>query len=107
MIGSAILIDTDKQSAGIELWLFDKPVTPQTDNMALTFVSTHSTRCFGVVPFSTYYTTTDSSFSPAPNLGYWFKTDTTATSIYGCLQSITTAAHTTSGLTVRLFPSQD
>jgi hypothetical protein len=66
---SISLVDTSKQSASVELVLFNHQFTPTADNAAFAATDADMAKyCLRVIPFSTYYSYAENSIATEPAL---------------------------------------
>ena len=107
IIASAMIIDRDKQSLTLELWLFDATVTPPDNNAAWSLSDVDVAKCIGVISFSTWYASALNSVSIVTGAAIGFEAAGGSTSIWGCLVARGAPTYTASGLTVKLSILQD
>jgi len=105
---SALLIDAALQSAAIELWLYDYPVTPPADSAAWTLSDSDAKHLVAIIPFSNYYASALNSVSDGqPDTGpKKFVCQSDSRSLYGCLVLRSAPTFSSGDLTVRLTLEQ-
>lgn len=107
VIQSVTIIDEAKQSADLELALFDTTFTPTADNAAFAPSDTVILTCIAVIPITTYYDFSVNSVGVAVNLGIAFKTSGSA-NLFGQLLTRGTPTYAaTNDLTIKLGILQD
>lgn len=87
---TATLLDKAKVNSGVDLYLFDRSVTPASDNAAFAFSDADMEFCVGVVEFRAPKTGANNSLAMAVNLPLLVKSN--ATTLYGHL--VTLIGHT-------------
>lgn len=105
VINSVTIIDDDKESAALELWLFSQDFTNTADNAAFDPSDADLENCIGVIEISTahYKTANDNGVATVPYVGIEFQCTNGGTSIYGQLKCTATPSYTaTTDLTVKL-----
>lgn len=104
---SAVLIDDAKVVGAVDLYLFDRSVTPAADNAAAAFSDADMQFCLGVLSFPAPEQTANNGVATIEASGLAIVPN--ATSLYGCL--VAQAGHTFFGaaddLTVALVIAQD
>ena len=111
VIEAVIVADKAKQSAAMDLLLFDANPggTTVTDNAALTVADADLVKCIGVIPITAedYHAIADNSVASLRNLGAAFKV-AAGTTLYGVLVARGTPTYAgASDLVVRLAISQN
>lgn len=107
VIQSVTIIDEAKQSAGLELALFDTTFTPTADNATFAPSDAVILTCIGIIPITTYYDFSVNSVGMAENIGLAFKTSGSA-NLFGQLLTRGTPTYAaTNDLTVKLGILQD
>jgi hypothetical protein len=87
---TATLLDKAKVNAGVDLYLFDRSVTPAADNAAMAFSDADMAFCVGVVEFRAPKANANNSLALAVNLPLLVKCN--VTTLYGHL--VTLVGHT-------------
>jgi len=108
VIESVTITDLAKQSANLDLFLFDtNPSVPPTDNDPADIADADLVTCVGVIPVTGHHTANDNGVSCARAIGLGFKL-ASGTTLYGMLVSRGTPTYSgVSDLTVRLAVRQN
>lgn len=105
-IDGFVITDLGKQSANIDLVLFDDSFTATADNAAFDPSDTDLLKCLGVIPSGAYSEFNDSGVMRRSGIG--FNGVLVGTSLYGQLVVRGTPTYTsTTDLTVRLYIRRD
>ena len=109
VLHTLIITDLAKQSAAMELWLFDRTFTADTDNAVFDVEDTDLPNCIGVIPIATadWFASNDSSVACVRNIGL-VATAMNGATLYGQLKAVGTPTYASvSDLTIKLVALQD